>query len=324
MLRTTGGRRFRALMFSVGASLLTMQVMSEEWSFLETGLKRNRHIAVKVVATAWRGVFDRMFSLRYGYDPGDPQLAKQRHLRRAPIVEAVVDFRVRLSGPLTADDLVKKLQGEQFGYVQKGAVIRGGFGFAITVSDQPSVKPVPGDTVVIGSRWHSADEKYVAQFTIEGFALSRLSPYESWENLIQEAGRVWAVYLRCAAPSQIVRVATRYINNLGLPLAQGELYEKFIVRFLEVPDPLPQVVSGFLQRFVLGVPEEKAKVILTLAMAESRPIANVPIILDIDAFHEHEYSADDNGAWDCLNKLRDLKNRCFFGSLTEAAMELYE
>jgi uncharacterized protein (TIGR04255 family) len=49
----------------------------------------------------------------------------------------------------------------------------------------------------------------------------------------------------------------------------------------------------------------------------------VPVILDIDVFRESRFAVDGNAVWDYLAQLRVLKNRLFFGALTDEAVELY-
>jgi uncharacterized protein (TIGR04255 family) len=67
-----------------------------------------------------------------------------------------------------------------------------------------------------------------------------------------------------------------------------------------------------------------ATAVLTQALeqvTEGRPL---PVILDIDVFRETKYTANSPDIWNYLDELRALKNRFFFGALTEEAVELYE
>jgi hypothetical protein len=48
------------------------------------------------------------------------------------------------------------------------------------------------------------------------------------------------------------------------------------------------------------------------------------VILDVDAFVATGFKPTDGTIWSTLEKLRELKNRSFFGTITELAAELYE
>lgn len=249
-------------------------------------------------------------------------MARQRHLPHAPITEALIDIQVVSRDGLTFAGLQDSISAPEFGYYVKSPISEGTFGFMLTVDGtQPKTT---AQTAQIGLRLHSYDEKYVAQCRLSGFTLSRLPPYEGWPNLIREARRVWGVYAERLLPKRVTRVATRYINNLQLPMNHEESYQRYLHKLVDVPDEAPQAVASFLQRFQLIDVGSNASVILTLALDNTPPGARAPIILDIDAFKLTDLELSNQDLWDILEELRALKNRCFFGTITEATAELYE
>jgi uncharacterized protein (TIGR04255 family) len=250
-------------------------------------------------------------------------MAEQRHLPNAPITEALIDIRVTPRANLTFTELKNAIDALDLGYYLKNPISEGTFAFTLAPDGQPKTAT---ESAQVGVRLHSSDEKYVAQFRLTGFTLSRLHPYEKWENLLDEAKRLWNVYVNSLAPSRVVRIATRYINNLNLPLETGESIQTYLYKLVDVPDEAPQVVETFLQRFQLaeGMSANSAKVILTLAL-DGIPLAGrIPVILDIDALVAVTLSPTDQELWLILERLRQLKNRTFFGTITEAAAELYK
>lgn len=252
----------------------------------------------------------------------DILMARQRHLPRAPITEALIDIQVAPRDGLTFTELQDSISAPEFGYYVKNPISERTFRFMLTSDGtQPQTT---AQAAQIGLRLHSHDEKYVAQCRLSGFTLSRLPPYEEWPNLIQEARRVWAVYTERLAPKRVTRVATRFINNLQLPMESGASYQKYLHKLVDVPDEAPQAVASFLQRFHLIDVESDASVILTLALDNTPPGAHAPVILDIDAFRVTDLELSSPDLWDILEKLRELKNRCFFGTITEATAGLYE
>ncbi|MGD0505686.1 MAG: TIGR04255 family protein [Steroidobacteraceae bacterium] len=249
-------------------------------------------------------------------------MARIRHLSNAPIVEALVDLKVHVPDRTTFETLEQALAKQEFGYQTKGPIFRGNFGMAINLQESPQAKPLVSETTRLGMRLHSDDEKYVAQFTTEGFTFSRLAPYESWELLITEARRVWSIYQSCVSPTRVHRAGTRFINNLRLPMQAGDRFKTYLKGLPSMPPEYPQTISSFLQRFV--VHEEGATALITQALEQFPADSPVPVFLDIDVFREADFHPNGAEVWSFLGQLRNLKNRFFFGAIEEAAAELYE
>jgi uncharacterized protein (TIGR04255 family) len=150
-----------------------------------------------------------------------------------------------------------------------------------------------------------------------------LPPYEKWENLLEEARRLWVIYVKCLAPTHVVRVATRFINNLQLPLEPGASFQTYINKLIDVPEEAPQAVEAFFQRFRLVDTASGARVILTLALDSMSADRLAPVIIDVDAFIATKKDPMNGELWTLLEHLRELKNRGFFGTITEQAAELY-
>lgn len=249
-------------------------------------------------------------------------MAKPRHLNHAPITEALIDIHVAPLTGLSFAALQHAFSSLDFGYYFKNPISQGTFGFRVTADGQ---RPeTTAEATQIGLRLHSIDDKYVAQCRLTGFTLSRLLPYEAWPALVQETKRVWSIYRERLAPVRVTRVATRFINNLRLPLEHGESFQTYLQKFADVPDEAPQMLTSFFQRFQLVDIPSSASVNLTLALESAPPGGPAPMILDVDAFAFKELDPKDEELWNILEHLRKLKNQCFFGSLTERAMELYE
>jgi uncharacterized protein (TIGR04255 family) len=252
----------------------------------------------------------------------DILMARQRHLPHAPITEALIDVQVVPRDGLTFTELQDSISAPEFGYYVKNPISEGTFGFML-----PSDGTQPQTTAQaaqIGLRLHSQDEKYVFQCRLSGFTLSRLPLYEEWPNLIRETRRVWAVYTERLVPKRVTRVATRFINNLQLPMGHGGSYQEYLHKLVDVPDGAPQSVASFFQRFQLIDIASDSHVILTLALNNTPLGGRVPVILDIDAFRDTDLEPLSPDLWDILEKLRELKNQCFFGTITEATAGLYE
>lgn len=248
-------------------------------------------------------------------------MARHRHLSQAPITEALIDIQVTPKEGLTFDALKGGLEPAAFGYYEKGSINESLLEFSIPVGGEPQTS---SRAAQVGIRFHSKDEKYVAQCRLSGFTLSRLPPYENWDNLRTEATRIWKVYRDCLTPARVTRIATRFINNLRLPMQTGESYQLYFNKLVDVPEEAPQAVETFFQRFQLVDTQSGARVILILMQGGGAANGLLPVILDVDAFAQTDLNPRDSEIWAILDRLRDLKNRTFFGTITERAAELYE
>lgn len=247
-------------------------------------------------------------------------MAKPReHLSRAPIVEALIDFRVLPREGVRAE-MFSDVSARLAGSYPKSAPMRSvqtRFDLEqgkLTASNQVSAE--------IGWIFESQRRESVAQFRVDGFTCSKLQPYTRWEDVFAEAYRLWLIYVEISKPLDVSRVAVRYINRLRLP-ASAELRD-----YLEAPPGLPpqvpQVIREFLTRIVVLDSERDASAIVTQALEVSLDPSVSPILLDIDAFREATIAPDDSSLRHVFERLRQLKNLIFFASVTEKTVEMYE
>lgn len=241
------------------------------------------------------------------------------HLTRPPITEAVIDFRCARSDASSIENLRHAQEALGSNYYLKAPIFQAQL--MIGVSDQA---PTTSTSTEIGIRLHSLDEKYVIQWTLDGCALSRLEPYESWEALNAEARRIWPFYRDAIKPTHISRAAVRYINNLKLPMSHGEKFDDYMTAAPQVAEGLPQAVGSFLQRVVVRDSQTSALAAITHAY-DSHNIDDdvVPVILDIDVFLEREFAVSEATLWQHLENLRAFKNMIFFRNITQKALSGY-
>lgn len=234
-------------------------------------------------------------------------------LSRAPIVEALIDLRIEpSSGEVGA--ALKEAADELAGEFPSRSELH-------SFVAQFQIAPTPGAPVATaqetpqGVILRSIDQKWAAQFRLDGFTVSHLQPYSSWEALLAKVRDLWDRYAAAAKPKKIVRIACRYINRIAIP--DDEPFEKTFLTNFTIGPSLPQAVAGYLLRVGLPFAEHDAIAILTQSIES--PTSDC--ILDIDAFSENAQGIEPNSIWEKLEHLRQIKNQLFFGSLTEAAIE---
>jgi uncharacterized protein (TIGR04255 family) len=246
-------------------------------------------------------------------------MAAPRPLRRPPITEALIDLRTANDATIDANRLqgLRELLSEDYPRVEERRQMQA----QLLVQEGGTLLPSTQDLGFHGLFFFGADGRRIAQFRRDGFTLNQLPPYSDADTMIREALRLWTLYQQAAAPPSITRVAFRYINVLPLPYGHGDNFRRFLTTPPDVPPEAPQNVSGFLSRIVAH--EEDNTVILTHKMEASTAGETTLVTLDVDVFRDGELPPDGADLEGVLRRLRELKNRVFFASLTEEAVELF-
>ncbi len=248
-------------------------------------------------------------------------MANRRHLKNAPISEALID--IQFEPHVTLDALGVFAEAVKSNFARQTKIWQQSFGVEFA---QEGDSKTSSDQVVIGTRFDSDEQKYVVQAKVNGFTFSKLAPYTDWEEINSVAKKVWDEFLQIAKPVNVTRVAVRYINALSIPLPIGDFSEYFTAS-PQVPAPLPQGISAFLQRVVMIDPKTGSVAAVTQALEE--PLAGtvssaVTIFLDIDCFQARQIAPNDDELWVTIGVLRDFKNAIFFEHITEKTAELFE
>jgi uncharacterized protein (TIGR04255 family) len=240
-------------------------------------------------------------------------------LKKAPITEALIDIRVKLQPEINVKDIDSIHEPIKKEYPEKQEQRMSQIQFELK-GGEDLVKPL--STKIIGYRYISSDKKQIFQARLDGFTLSRLHPYMNWEELRNEAYRLWLLYKDITRADLITRVALRYINNLSIPLPMID-FSDYLTAPPVVPEGLPQGVSSFLTRVVIHDPSIGANAIITQAL---EPVVGevAPVILDIDVFKLRPEGIEEKAFWDTIEKLRYFKNQIFFKSITNKLKEMYE
>jgi uncharacterized protein (TIGR04255 family) len=237
-----------------------------------------------------------------------------RHLEKAPITEAIFDFRVN-----PADDF----QAETFANLKAGLSDR----FPKSEERRNSQMTIgfkPGEPAVVNSEdlllegifYKSQDEKLIAQFRANGFTLNRLAPYTSWDELFPVARLLWMQYCETSNPQAVSRLGLRYINQFALPWAHID-FGDYLRAGPNLPSGLPQTVPAFnLQVLLL---DEKSDIAARVSQRLETSLVDkkYTVILDIDAYKIGSWLPDDPSIETLFGQLRDFKNQIFFNYLTE-------
>lgn len=237
------------------------------------------------------------------------------HLSKAPIVEAVLDIRVVPSVKWDETSLQAELKKRlpDFPKVETLREAR----VQIVPPVQPG-KPMFEDVGCVGLKLHSNDNLHIVQFNKGAFVFSRLKPYVDWGRFSQEALRLWTIYCELLKPTEVRRIGLRFINRISIKQTTIELsdYYKY------PPESLKELnwpLAGYLHHDVMQVPETAYSVNVI------KTVQNVPgeigLLLDIDVFMPSQFAYNELRIIECLEEMRWVKNKIFFGSLTKKLIQ---
>jgi uncharacterized protein (TIGR04255 family) len=245
-------------------------------------------------------------------------VAEYRQLARPPLREAVIDLRLAEDLPVSVVDEIGRERLPDF--EPPIQMWRARIAFPVGPPTATPVPVPPNATEPLGWRYNRSDGSRIIQLRRDGLTFSVLQGYTTWAEARDLAHRVVRQYCGWVRGAAVTRIALRYINVLAVPV--GVDFDLYLTAGPRIPPGVPDVLIGFLHRVVIPFPHDGASAIITQALEQSNE-ATSSVVLDIDVWRESRWQLDSPEIWATFDILRDIKNRIFFGSVTERALEPY-
>lgn len=244
----------------------------------------------------------------------------RRLYRNPPVLEAVVDIHVGRSEPVSLAELGRLYESESESYPS-----RQGVHSAALRIDPKSGVVLQHEAQLLGYRLANSTQSCIAQVRTNGFAFSRLAPYESWEEWKDEAHRLWNVYRSAVVPDEVKRIAVRYINRVDIPLTRGKRMRDYFAVYPQLPESLPSTASSFLMQLELAIPDvESGRFVLNMGRVDPPTPNVVSVLLDLDLFSQVSMRADDDRVWGIVEELHEKENLIFESCITDDTRSLFE
>ncbi|RMH44063.1 MAG: TIGR04255 family protein [Gammaproteobacteria bacterium] len=251
----------------------------------------------------------------------------------APILEALINFNVRFSRAVEVDRInsFHNECGSTFPISQDRVEIR----HTVSFDEKSGSTDAQLTREFVGKVFFAEDRARAIQIRRDGFAYSKLRPYNDWNSLVEDAKIWWEKYRDFYNPILVTKASVRYINKIGLPRsildANGNIVlsslRNYILTTISIENRLSSIARDAFCRIVIPHPRETS----ILATVISTPDKNQNDqdkfyhILDIDVVADVEMDPINNDAiWNLMDALREFKNKIFFASLTEQAKELFK
>ncbi|BAC92210.1 glr4269 [Gloeobacter violaceus PCC 7421] len=241
--------------------------------------------------------------------------SERRQYPKPPIIEALINLQFELAKQPSMGSIFEIRKYIADSYPIKDDMFRDN----VTLSREP----IKAEREHIGYRFASSDNKQILQAQVSSFTFSRLEPYISWENLRDEAHRLWGIYLKTVDAVDVSQVAVRYINKIDLPLPIRDFRDYFRT-YPELSSDMPVGLSGYLMQIQVPyqLPTQAQPPIITLNQALMQQ--NIPdvisVLLDIEIASK---IANTDIPWDILENLHSLENQVFEASITNRTRGLF-
>lgn len=244
------------------------------------------------------------------------------HLAAAPTVEAVIHWQARAERSWEPSDLQAKMAERLPEYPNREFQHQFEFAAQTVMGTNESHATASQRSAWHGIRVSTSDKLYIAQFTRDGFTFSRMRPYNDWASFSTEARRLWRIFVELANPSEVQRLAVRFINRIATATL-GNLGD-YLKEPPTCPGSLP--LSGFVYQSTFRVPDHPLEIGIVKMMQPATPVIaqESGLILDIAVFTSSTIACDDHDLERLLPEMRWLKNRIFFELLTKKAIDSFK
>jgi uncharacterized protein (TIGR04255 family) len=222
---------------------------------------------------------------------------------RSPITEAVID--IRTVAPELSIRALKHLGDSLEGFVHAGELIE--IQQAIGRDEQTRTRRT------VGVGYKSTSQNLIVQLRLEGFACSKLAPYERWESFRDSARSIWLQYVESSKPRVVRRTAVRFINKIAVPGPIRD-FREFVNIHPSTPWDLTSPPAGLFLQIRRSLPEETTIVVNEAVVSEGEEVA---IVLDFDVFSEVEREFDRDAVWNQIERLHVLADEAFESSITD-------
>jgi uncharacterized protein (TIGR04255 family) len=244
---------------------------------------------------------------------------KFENLKNPPAVEAVCDIAVCDDGlvPYSKFLLDTPSLKKQLPVREQMNLFQGAFQIGGALSHTQN-RPV-------GFMYKSQDGKELAQFRVNGFSYNKLAPYKGWSNFLNSALEWWEVYRAANPDLKIMRLGLRFVNVINVP--SKNKFSTFFKVGLKDPSKgdlgdINELGYRYISKFEnLGC---ASQVQFGFSGNAGLSSEHMSYVFDIDVYKEDVGQAVDAKTIRLhFAKMREAKNKIFFSTLTEKALEMF-
>ncbi|MBL4590262.1 MAG: TIGR04255 family protein [Alphaproteobacteria bacterium] len=238
--------------------------------------------------------------------------------KRAPIIEAVVEFRS--DDPVDNKKRAKALKKLNRFYTNHQPISQHDLEVKISDGQPPTTQSVE----VIIDRLSSADMTEQLHIRDIAFLSSQLAPYHGWEAFRERITRDWNIWRGTVGFRPITRIGMRYINRIDLPALGDEVrYEDYVSIYPNLPPLLDPCLSHTVSVNV-AIPDIDAILTLKTAIVESPLPNHLSIMVDLDIKKTFQTPPSDEEIFSFIDQARIKKNEAFESCIKDKARDIFK
>ncbi len=242
---------------------------------------------------------------------------------KSPVIEVIVDLRTVQPDDFSVSNFLEIFEKFNYEFPNREEIhmLAGQVHF-------------PGGTVTpevtssqshLGYRFTSRNKQKILQVRTDGFTFSHLAPYAKWEDLRDDAKRLWDLYRNETDAKEVTRIAVRYVNRLDLPVEADA--QEYLRTSPEVSAEYKYgAVNNFFMQLQIPQPDINGTLIVNETFTEPPSPDISSIILDLDLFIEQPQkpwdTVEDDSLWISIEKLHLRSYQIFEASITDKMREL--
>jgi len=243
---------------------------------------------------------------------------KREIYANAPIVEAVLDIRVR-AGVIPELEALSKITDPTY-----PALYRQPFRMEVKIEagNSPAQPSIQHLSTPLGVMYRSNDEKQVFQARVDGYTFNRLAPYENWDSFSKEARRLWHLYASAVQVRHIEMIGLTYLNELMVPV--NSKFEDYLRTYIHVAPEIPQVLNNYSLSFQVTLEKEHGFLSVAQGYGPLRKQGFITVALNIQAnkaFAEND-EVTEEVLWTAFENLREAKSNAFEACITDKIREM--
>jgi uncharacterized protein (TIGR04255 family) len=249
-------------------------------------------------------------------------MAKQEHLKNAPVIEAIFGIQADASKNWDAETVEPWLLQafSDFPQIQEQRQ----FVNEISLAPGKKLKSNTSVRAVEAFLLRQDDGSSAIQVRRDGFSYSQLAPYPDWEKFVAAGLQNWEIYRDRFEVSSPHNVFVRFVSRVSYPKVENFRLSDYFVSSPSAPDGTDWTIASFRDNRVYFPHGSKFKIESNFWPTGTDKNQDVySFILDLSVTPTQTLAESGETIDEILPHLRDLKNDAFFSKFTEQGIQPY-
>lgn len=205
---------------------------------------------------------------------------------------------------------------QSLGYAKTGKVSH----HVLQVRIESGASSIGSSDAQLGVRFNSKDSLHAVQFNRNAFVFSRLGHYDRWEQLRDEARKLWSVYSGASGGPKMVVAGVRFINKLFIPKSQEP--SEYVTAYPQLPSQIAPTINEMFMRTVSPIEDPAGRFIHNQVLLPTEKEGFATLLFDND-FQFPIEGKTESESWEMLEIVRDIKDRYFVGLTTQKMRDTF-